>query len=225
MKFTNRRIANTIIISTLLVASIASIGFSSWLIEGGGVKEDNGVVDIEVGKVGDFTDCVTIDESKDNGGFIPLYYCSTGFINSSSSSTNTPTYQTSGNIIFYLKINLANTKAKLTTDSIYLIPTLSLEGKGGNTTSFATPSVEVTYLNNKITTEATSDKGKTKWTSSHLLENFKYLNSETGEIYLSLTYTLTPSSSATFSKILSYLSTAENNAKMVLYLTLGEYNA
>ena len=80
-------------------------------------------------------------------------------------------------------------------------------------------------MNNKITTEATSDKGKTKWTSSHLLENFKYLNSETGEIYLSLTYTLTPSSSATFSKILSYLSTAENNAKMVLYLTLGEYNA
>ena len=65
MKFTNRRIANTIIISTLLVASIASIGFSSWLIEGGGVKEDNGVVDIEVGKVGDFTDCVTINESKD----------------------------------------------------------------------------------------------------------------------------------------------------------------
>ena len=58
MKFTNRRIANTIIISTLLVASVASIGFSSWLIEGGGVKEDNGVVDIEVGKVGDFTDCV-----------------------------------------------------------------------------------------------------------------------------------------------------------------------
>ncbi len=58
MKFTNRRIANTIIISTLLVASIASIGFSSWLIEGGGVKEDNGVVYIEVGKVGDFTDCV-----------------------------------------------------------------------------------------------------------------------------------------------------------------------
>ena len=112
MKFTNRRIANTIIISTLLVASIASIGFSSWLIEGGGVKEDNGVVDIEVGKVGDFTDCVTIDESKDNGGFIPLYYCSTGFINSSSSSTNTPTSQSSGNIIFYLKMNLANTKAK-----------------------------------------------------------------------------------------------------------------
>lgn len=184
MKFTNRRIANTIIISTLLVASIASIGFSSWLIEGGGVKEDNGVVDIEVGKVGDFTDCVTIDESKDNGGFIPLYYCSTGFINSSSSSTNTPTYQTSGNIIFYLKMNLANTKAKLTTDSIYLIPTLSLEGKGGNTTSFASPSVEVTYLNNKIISSATSDEGKSKWTSSHLLENFKYLNSETGEIYI-----------------------------------------
>ena len=122
-------------------------------------------------------------------------------------------------------MNLANTKAKLTTDSIYLIPTLSLEGKGGNTTSFASPSVEVTYLNNKITSSATSDKGNTKWTSSHLLENFKYLNSETGEIYLTLTYTLKPSSSAAFSRILSYLSTAGNNAKMVLYLTLGEYNA
>lgn len=225
MKFTNRRIANTIIISTLLVASIASIGFSSWLIEGGEVKEDNGVVDIEVGKVGDFTDCVTIDESKDNGGYIPLYYCSTGFINSSSSSTNTPNNQSSGNITFYLKINLVNTKAKLTTDSIYLIPTLSLEGNGGNTSNFTSPSVEVTYLNDKITSLATSDKGNTKWTSSHLLENFKYLNSETGEIYLALTYTLTPSSSAAFSRILSYLSTAENNAKMVLYLSLGEYNA
>ena len=52
MKFTNRRIANTIIISTLLVASIASIGFSSWLI--GGSNSDNEVnIDTSIGSVGE----------------------------------------------------------------------------------------------------------------------------------------------------------------------------
>lgn len=52
MKFTNRRIANTIIISTLLVASIASIGFSSWLI--GGSNSDNEInIDTSIGSVGE----------------------------------------------------------------------------------------------------------------------------------------------------------------------------
>ena len=51
MKFTNRRIANTIIISTLLVASIASIGFSSWLI---GNNESKSDINVEVGDVLDF---------------------------------------------------------------------------------------------------------------------------------------------------------------------------
>ena len=225
MKFTNRRIANTIIISTLLVASIASIGFSSWLIEGGGVKEDNGVVDIEVGKVGDFTDCVTIDESKDNGGYIPLYYCSTGFINSSSSSTNTPNNQTSGNIIFYLKMNLANTKAKLHSENIYLIPSLALEGSNGNTSNFVLPTVTVNYLKSDISATASSDSENSKWTSKHLLADFGSLSSDTGEIYLTLTYSLKASSSAAYSRIYSYLSTSSNNAKMVLYLSLGEENA
>ena len=225
MKFTNRRIANTIIISTLLVASIASIGFSSWLIEGGGVKEDNGVVDIEVGKVGDFTDCVTIDESKDNGGYIPLYYCSTGFINSSSSSTNTPTNQTSGNIIFYLKMNLANTKAKLHSENIYLIPSLALEGNNGNTSNFVLPTVTVNYLKSDISATASSNSENSKWTSKHLLADFGSVSSDNGEIYLTLTYSLKASSSAAYSRIYSYLSTSSNKAKMVLYLSLGEENA
>lgn len=50
MKFTNRRIANTIIISTLLVASIASIGFSSWLI-GGGDSNNKGDINVTFGDV------------------------------------------------------------------------------------------------------------------------------------------------------------------------------
>lgn len=49
MKFTNRRIANTIIISTLLVASIASIGFSSWLL--GGDSNNNASISFEIGDV------------------------------------------------------------------------------------------------------------------------------------------------------------------------------
>ncbi|MDY4182703.1 MAG: hypothetical protein SOX92_00120 [Candidatus Onthovivens sp.] len=49
MKFTNRRIANTIIISTLLVASIASIGFSSWLI--GKENSDSSNINASVGNV------------------------------------------------------------------------------------------------------------------------------------------------------------------------------
>lgn len=53
MKFTNRRIANTIIISTLLVASIASIGFSSWLI--GKENSDSVNIDASVGNVEDGT--------------------------------------------------------------------------------------------------------------------------------------------------------------------------
>ena len=49
MKFTNRRIANTIIISTLLVASIASIGFSSWLI--GKENSDSSNINASVGNI------------------------------------------------------------------------------------------------------------------------------------------------------------------------------
>lgn len=48
MKFTNRRIANTIIISTLLVASIASIGFSSWIL---GNSNNEVSIDTSIGSV------------------------------------------------------------------------------------------------------------------------------------------------------------------------------
>lgn len=225
MKFTNRRIANTIIISTLLVASIASIGFSSWLIEGGGVKGDNGIIDVEVGKFEDFTDCITIDESKDNGGFIPLYYCSTGFINSSTSSSNAPSVSTSGEIIFFLKMNLAATKAKLHSENIYLIPSLALEGSNGNTSNFVLPTVTINYLKSDISATATSNSENSKRTSKHLLADFVSLSSDNGEIYLTLTYSLKAISSAAYSRIYSYLSTSSNNAKMVLYLSLGEENA
>ena len=51
MKFTNRRIANTIIISTLLVASIASIGFSSWLI--GKENSDSANINAGIGEIKD----------------------------------------------------------------------------------------------------------------------------------------------------------------------------
>ena len=51
MKFTNRRIANTIIISTLLVASIASIGFSSWLI--GKENSDSANINANIGEIKD----------------------------------------------------------------------------------------------------------------------------------------------------------------------------
>ena len=51
MKFTNRRIANTIIISTLLVASIASIGFSSWLI--GKENSDSANINASIGEIKD----------------------------------------------------------------------------------------------------------------------------------------------------------------------------
>ena len=51
MKFTNRRIANTIIISTLLVASIASIGFSSWLI--GKENSDSTNINASIGEIKD----------------------------------------------------------------------------------------------------------------------------------------------------------------------------
>ena len=55
--------------------------------------------------------------------------------------------------------------------------------------------------------------------------DFGSLSSDTGEIYLTLTYSLKASSSAAYSRIYSYLSTSSNNAKMVLYLSLGEENA
>ena len=51
MKFTNRRIANTIIISTLLVACIASIGFSSWLI--GKENSDSANINAGIGEIKD----------------------------------------------------------------------------------------------------------------------------------------------------------------------------
>ena len=51
MKFTNLRIANTIIISTLLVASIASIGFSSWLI--GKENSDSANINASIGEIKD----------------------------------------------------------------------------------------------------------------------------------------------------------------------------
>ena len=103
MKFTNRRIANTIIISTLLVASIASIGFSSWLIGNNEIKSD---INVEVGDFIDNNNLLMLDTSKgvNNTGIECFQYCKDGFVNDGELDLNI------GYLYFYLKLDINKIK-------------------------------------------------------------------------------------------------------------------
>lgn len=103
MKFTNRKIANTILISSLLVASVASIGFSSWLIGNSEVKSD---INIDVGDMIDNNDLLMLDTTKgiNNSGITCFGYCKDGFVNDNEIDINT------GYLYFYLKLDINKIK-------------------------------------------------------------------------------------------------------------------
>ena len=219
-----KKVGQIIFIGVLFTLSVGAIGFSSWIgSEELTVNSDVSEIGVNVGTLGDFRDCITLDDSKDNGGYYPLLYTASGFINSNSSSSSAPTGTTTGELLFYIKMNLANTKAKLKTDDIYLYATLKLGGSNGDTALFSSPSVILNYVNNDLTTSA-SVINSTTWYSQHLLSNFSVLNGENGEIYLTLTYKFNSISNARYMNIYNYLSNESNNAHFILELSLGESN-
>ena len=99
MKFTNRRIANTILISTLLVASIASIGFSSWLI-GNSDNDNKANINIDIGKIDSSASkyISKLNSTLDTS----VSYCSEGFVSSGKIVTKTLILDT----YFYFKPDL-----------------------------------------------------------------------------------------------------------------------
>lgn len=221
-----RKTGNAIFLAILLTCSASAIGFSSWSFgESGEIKSDFSEIGVEIGDIDDFRDCIAIDEEKPNGGIQPLLFCSTGFVNSSSSSNSVPSYSTKGYLEIDLKLNQTNIKSKISTSSIYLYETLTLADTNGNTTNFTSPTVYVNYLNSDIPSNATSNSLNNAWNSQHLLDSFSDLVTNNGEIYISLKYEFTPNSSVSYTRIYNYLTSSSTNPKLVLSLNLGEANA
>ena len=117
---------NILFILTLVLISSVGIGFSSWAL-GNTITPGNGEINVEIGEYSDYVDCVTLDDTKPNGGYIPLSYTTTGFINKTSTKTDAPTYKTEGELTFFVKFNLKNCKAKLDAfNDLCFIPTLKV---------------------------------------------------------------------------------------------------
>lgn len=220
-----RKTGNLIFLGILFSCSVGAIGFSSWIGTTGEIKSDYKEIGVEVGSVDDYRDCIAINDSKPNGGVQPLLFCSTGFVNSTSSSNNVPSYLTKGYIEVDLKLDLNKIKAKISTTSIYLYETLSLADSGGNTTNFSNPTVYLKYLGSDIVSTGSSDSNNVTWSSSHILDSFNTLTSVTGEIEVTLKYELVTNSSVAYTRFFNYLTSTSANPKLVLTLNLGEVNA
>lgn len=122
---------NILFILILVLISSVGIGFSSWAL-GNTVTPGNGEINVEIGEYSDYVDCVTLDDTKPNGGYIPLSYTTTGFINKTSSNLNQPDETTKGELVFFIKFNLTNCKIKLETfNDLCFIPTLKISEEVG----------------------------------------------------------------------------------------------
>lgn len=122
---------NILFILTLVLISSIGIGFSSWAL-GNTITPGNGEINVEIGEYSDYVDCVTLDDTKPNGGYIPLSYTTTGFINKASSSLNQPDETTKGELVFFIKFNLTNCKIKLEAfNDLCFIPTLKISEEVG----------------------------------------------------------------------------------------------
>ena len=221
-----RKTGNLIFLGILFTCSVGAIGFSSWMYgDSSENKSDFSDIKVDVGVIEDYRDCIAINDSKPNGGVQPLLFCSTGFVNSTSSSNNVPSYLTKGYIEVDLKLDLNKIKTKISTTSIYLYETLSLADSGGNTTNFSNPTAYLKYLGSDIVSTGSSDSNNVTWSSSHILDSFNTLTSETGEIEVTLKYELVTKNSTAYKRFYDYLTSTSTNPKLVLTLNLGEVNA
>ena len=209
-------------IAGLILVSLATIGFSSWSLGGGGVTGDNGNLNIEIGSYGDFKDCIFIDDSKENGGIQPLLYSSVGFINDQGLSSKSAT----GTLSVDIKIDLKKAQAKVSTNDVYFVSNLTFEGKTkGNATrlDFSKPDM---YLNSALKNDGSDivslDNG---FIGKNLFSDFKHLTSQNQFLELHFDYKMTPKPNRFIDFYKEYLNLADNNPCLALYITLGEKNA
>lgn len=201
-------------IAGLILVSLATIGFSSWSL-GGGVTGDNGNLNIQIGSYGDFKDCIFLDDSKDNGGVQPLLYSDVGFVDSDGLSNGNSVGVMSINI----KVKLKEAQAKVSTDDVYFVSNLTLEGEnfyGGNF-ELKTSTLKVgnaTYDPNY----AMSSHNNTL-TGMNSFPSFKNITNATNILEATLIYNF-KMGSGRFQNFYKYA--INSNSRMSLYITLGE---
>lgn len=209
-------------IAGLILVSLATIGFSSWSLGGGGVTGDNGNLNIEIGSYGDFKDCIFIDDSKDNGGIQPLLYSSVGFINDQGLSSKSAT----GTLSVDIKIDLKKAQAKVSSNDVYIVSNLTFKGTIKDNVSMLDFSEPDMYLNSTLKNDGKDvtslDNG---FIGKNLFLNFKHLTSQNQFLELHFDYKMTPKPNRFKDFYNEYINLKDNNPYLALYITLGEKNA
>lgn len=208
---------NILFILTLVLISSVGIGFSSWAL-GNTVTPGNGEINVEIGEYSDYVDCVTLDDTKPNGGYIPLSYTTTGFINKTSSSMNQPDETTKGELVFFIKFNLTNCKIKFDAfNDLCFIPTLKITDLVG-VKAFSIEPV-FSYLN--LPLNPYGDMVNVGNATKHIfvMENALLYSSETLDCVL--TYNISPVNKTNWERIKGVL----GNISFTLMMNLGGKNA
>lgn len=209
---------NILFILTLVLISSVGIGFSSWAL-GNTIIPGNGEINVEIGEYGDYVDCVTLDDTKPNGGYIPLSYTTTGFINKTSTKTDAPTYKTEGELTFFVKFNLKNCKAKLDAfNDLCFIPTLKVSEI--SITAFKIRPV-FSYLNLNFTPYPNGDGEQVGNAIKHIfvMQNALLYSDDTLDCVF--TYNISSISDVTWSRIVKSM----DKVSFTLMMNLGGKNA
>lgn len=209
-------------IAGLILVSLATIGFSSWSLGGGGVTGDNGNLNIEIGSYGDFKDCIFIDDSKENGGVQPLLFSDKGFVGIDGLSNASSI----GIMSVDIKIDLKKAQAKVSTNDVYIVSNLMFEGtKKGNATGLDFIGSDM-YLNSTLKKDGTILRSqKTGFIGENLFLAFKSLTSQNEFLELHLDYKIKPKDGHFNNFYNEYLNNTSNNSHLAVYITLGEKNA
>ena len=85
-----------------------SIGFSSWVVSDGGTHDATDSINIDFGKVENFSNIFSINTDAPSNGYEPLCFNSNGFINSETNSSNTNNTSTKGSFKIYFNMNVGN---------------------------------------------------------------------------------------------------------------------
>lgn len=209
-------------IAGLILVSLATIGFSSRSLGGGGVTGDNGNLNIEIGSYGDFKDCIFIDDSKENGGVQPLLFSDKGFVGTDGLSNESSV----GIMSVDIKIDLKKAQAKVSTNDVYIVSNLTFEGtKKGNATTLDFIGLDM-YLNSTLNKDGTIlTPQKTGFIVENLFSDFKTLTCQNEFLELHFDYKIKPKDGHFRRFYSEYLNNTSNNSHLALYITLGEKNA
>lgn len=208
---------NILFILTLVLISSVGIGFSSWAL-GNTITPGNGEINVEIGEYSDYVDCVTLDDTKPNGGYIPLSYTTTGFINKTSSSLNQPNETTKGELVFFIKFNLTNCKTKLEAfNDLCFIPTLKISEEVGVTAFSIKP--EFSYLKSTLNPYGKAEKVGNGLKYIFVMENALLYSYETLDCIL--TYNVSAINKSNWDRVKGIL----GNISFTLMMNLGGKNA